>query len=331
MSRLAASVVIPARDEAERLPRTLAAVQAAVAAVPGGAEVIVADHGSRDETAAIARRLGARVVDASAARTISGVRNRGARVAQGDVIAFVDADTLVEPDWLAAGVRLFREQPFCGAAGFPPATEQGNWLVRASGLFAAPDAHLLKSRAPARWLPSANLLVRRRTFDRLGGFDEELATCEDYDLTVRIRATGQELLRDPALRATHLREPQSVAQLFRKERWRGRASIQGAFRHGLVVSELPSLILPFAHVALALLVPLAAALFGVVGLLVALALLLAPSALMALRVANAAVTPWDVPSLFAFALVYNAARAAALVPERRSLTPAPAVPAQVNT
>ena len=313
--RVAASITIPARNEAERLPRVLLACNAAAALVPGGAEVIVADHGSTDSTAAIARWLGARVVDASSAKTIAGVRNRGAAAARGDVIAFLDADCIVEPGWLAAGVALFAEEARAGAAGLAPSAPSGEpWIARASSLFAAPVAP--SRRESARWLPSANLLVRRSVFEAVSGFDEALVTCEDYDLTVRIKAAGWELFRDPALRAMHLREPASIFSLFKKERWRGLASLQGALRHGFVPAELPSLALPVWHALAAFALGLILALGRADLAPVLVAALVAPSLALAARVALKARRPEALPALSAFALVYCAARTAALVPAR---------------
>jgi glycosyltransferase involved in cell wall biosynthesis len=315
VSDLRVSIVIPARDEEGHLARVLPACLEAARRVPGGAEVIVSDHGSTDGTTTLARRLGARVVDATGAPTIAAVRNRGARAAEGEILAFLDADCVPEPEWLVAAVRLFAEEPGTGAAGLPPRSAPGEgWIARASARFAG--AARPGARARARWLPSANLIVRRATFERVHGFDEALATCEDYDLTVRIRAAGEELALDPGLGATHLREPGSIGALFQKERWRGRASIAGVKRHGLVPAEIPSIVLPFLHAALALSL-LAAILSGdLASTLVALALLLAPSLALALRAALRARSPGDLPALFAFACIYGAARTAALVPSR---------------
>lgn len=315
MSELAASVVIPARNEETNLARVLPACLEAVRRVPGGAEVVVSDHASTDGTAALARRLGARVVDASEAGTIAAVRNLGARAASGEILAFLDADCVPDPDWLAFALALFAEEPRTGAAGFPPRVSDGEgWIGRASACFASPGIGSRRERA--RWLPSANLFVRRKTFDRVFGFDEGLATCEDYDLTVRIRAAGEELTLDPALSAWHLREPRSIAALFRKERWRGRASLAGARRHGIVPGEIPSLVLPFLHAALAVILASSLLQGSRGGSALGLALLLGPSLALALRAAWKAGRPLEIPALFAFACIYGAARTAALVPSR---------------
>lgn len=89
------SVVVPARDEAEHLPRLLAGLGEAV---PAPDEVIVVDDGSADATAAVARAAGAQVVDSAPPPGWTGKAQacqRGADVARGDVLVFLDAD--VEP------------------------------------------------------------------------------------------------------------------------------------------------------------------------------------------------------------------------------------------
>jgi glycosyltransferase involved in cell wall biosynthesis len=89
------SVVIPAFNEEKLLPATLAAVGRALEGVERS-EVIVVDNESTDRTAAIAGETGARVVS-EAVHNISAVRNAGAAAAGGDVLVFIDADTIVRP------------------------------------------------------------------------------------------------------------------------------------------------------------------------------------------------------------------------------------------
>jgi glycosyltransferase involved in cell wall biosynthesis len=87
------SIVIPAYNEEKYLPRTLAALVEAVATVPD-VELIVVDNESTDNTAQIAASAGARVVSESE-HNIGKVRNTGADTAEGAIIVFIDADTVV--------------------------------------------------------------------------------------------------------------------------------------------------------------------------------------------------------------------------------------------
>src|SRR3990172_8688915 len=88
------SLIIPAYNEAALLPRLLATVAQARACYRGGGdavEVIVADNGSTDATAAIALGAGCTVVPVSK-RVIAAARNGGAAAAVGEILSFVDAD-----------------------------------------------------------------------------------------------------------------------------------------------------------------------------------------------------------------------------------------------
>src|SRR5204863_4917548 len=106
------SLIIPAYNEEALLAGTLRALRAAADAAGVPYEIIVVDDGSTDRTAAIARAEGARVVSVTL-RNIGATRNAGARAATGQLLIFVDADTMVPRDALAGAVAAFRD----GAVG----------------------------------------------------------------------------------------------------------------------------------------------------------------------------------------------------------------------
>src|SRR5260370_18798946 len=93
------SVVVPAFNEELYLPATLSSLRDAVSVCRCSAELIVVDNESADHTREVARSFGATVVH-EAVHNISRVRNAGASVARGEVLAFVDADTIVPPQLL---------------------------------------------------------------------------------------------------------------------------------------------------------------------------------------------------------------------------------------
>jgi len=87
------SVILPAKNEAEGLRRTLPALARALP----GAEIIVVDDGSTDETADVARQAGARVVSSPYSMGNGAAIKRGARAAGGEVLVFMDADGQHDP------------------------------------------------------------------------------------------------------------------------------------------------------------------------------------------------------------------------------------------
>src|SRR5262245_19654337 len=92
------SVVIPARNARKVLGRCLDAI---VRSSHMPHEVIVVDDDSTDSTAAIARRAGAHVLNNNVQRGPGAARNLGAQVSTADVLFFVDADVLIQPNTLA--------------------------------------------------------------------------------------------------------------------------------------------------------------------------------------------------------------------------------------
>ena len=93
------SVIIPAYNEEQYLPRLLESIEVARANYSGGpeqVEVIVADNDSTDATAEVAALHGARVVTV-AKRRIAAARNGGARMARGEILCFIDADSAIHP------------------------------------------------------------------------------------------------------------------------------------------------------------------------------------------------------------------------------------------
>ena len=113
------SVIIPAFNEADYLPSTLDSIQRASEHLRSRAdvdvEVIVVDNNSTDDTAAVAEAMGATVVG-EPVQGIGRARNRGASVAEGDVLVFVDADVTV-PVTLLEVVHEVMSDPECVGGG----------------------------------------------------------------------------------------------------------------------------------------------------------------------------------------------------------------------
>jgi glycosyltransferase involved in cell wall biosynthesis len=155
-----ASVIVPARDAEATLPRTLAAL-----ADQEGApafEVVVVDDGSRDGTAAIVERAGARLVRLGGAGPAE-ARNAGVAAASGALLAFCDADCFPTHGWLASGTRALDAADLVQGRVLPdPRAELGAfdrslWVTEETGLY-----------------ETANLFTTRALFDRLGGFERWL-------------------------------------------------------------------------------------------------------------------------------------------------------------
>jgi rSAM/selenodomain-associated transferase 2 len=174
------SIVIPALNEQQMIQR---AVERAWAAAPD--EVIVVDGGSRDDTAELAARQGARVVRSSRGRAVQ--LNTGAACSRGDVLLFLHADNWIEPDALKQIERALINPRVPGGA-FRQRIESDRRLYR---LIERGNA----LRASWRRLPYGDqgIFLRRRVFDELGRFPE-VPLMEDVLLMHRLRRQAKPVL-----------------------------------------------------------------------------------------------------------------------------------------
>jgi len=199
------SVVIPVRDGARTLPRTLATL---AALDPAPDELVLVDNGSADETPALLDAFAAAASHAKVLvvreprRGASVARNTGARVASGDIVAFTDADCCPRADWLAGLTEPFREAGVGAVAGQVLATSPRGVVETFSSLFtlqlSGPRARHTRWTPWSGGFPTANLAVRRDLWQRLGGFDESVTIYgEDYDLCARLYGAGAAIVYTP--------------------------------------------------------------------------------------------------------------------------------------
>jgi glycosyltransferase involved in cell wall biosynthesis len=236
--RIKVTFIIPARNSEKTLNECLVSIlgQSIGRDI---FEVLVIDNGSTDRTVRIAKEKGLQVLNGPGL-TVSALRNLGVRNSQGEILAFVDSDCVIASDWLRNAIPLF-DNPEIGAAGAPTLVpENGTWVQWSWYM------HRKKrvNREYVKWLPTENLLVKREIFEKIGGFNEELVTCEDVDLCYRIEKTHK-IICDSSISAVHLGEARTLLDFFKKERWRGKGSFIGSALHGLIVNEIPSLLTPF--------------------------------------------------------------------------------------
>jgi rSAM/selenodomain-associated transferase 2 len=182
------SVVIPTENAAEELPATISALRDEVARTCGvkglqvpEIEIIVSDANSIDSTAAVAERLGARVVTTGAGRVAQ--LRAGASAARGEWLLFLHSETRLGEGWSKRVAGFIANPANLGtAAAFRfRVSDERKWARRLEAIF----------EGRSRWLslPSGDqgLLISRPFYDSLGGYPE-LPMMEDVEMIRRIGA-----------------------------------------------------------------------------------------------------------------------------------------------
>lgn len=177
------SIIIPAYNEENYLAATLDAITAALV---GDAEIIVVDNKSTDGTRDIALTRGARVVTETE-HNIGKVRNTGAEAARGDVLVFIDADTLVRPGVFQRIAEAMSDERCLGGsseAEYEPIENRTfvRWFMKLWPLL----GKLTKIRG------GALQFCRSDVFRELGGYDPTIYVGEDIDFHWRLDRLAQQ-------------------------------------------------------------------------------------------------------------------------------------------
>lgn len=197
------SVVVPVYNGGEVLASCLSAIRASSF---DDLELIVVDDGSADDSAEVAERFGARVLETGRRRGPAAARNLGAREAVGRYLLFIDADC--EPDSRTLGLLADelsadpRADAVFGSYDDAPTARgfvsqyknlQHHWVHQSGG-----------AEAETFW--SGCGAVRRSVFEEVGGFDERRyprPSIEDIELGYRIRRAGYSIRLAPSVQVKH--------------------------------------------------------------------------------------------------------------------------------
>jgi glycosyltransferase involved in cell wall biosynthesis len=221
------SIVIVSFNEAHVLTRVKQHIDNLAMPPDAQIETILVDGGSRDGTPELAERLGFTKVVILPGANIPVCRNRGLAEARGEWIAFVDADCLLDRDWLLHAARLLSKYPLLilgwpAAPPSPPTWVQDAWHIHWMNKNPALEedaGEFLVKREGFRMITTRNMIFQRAVADRIGGFDETLATGEDTDFVFRATMAGIPAWGLPALKAVHLGEPATLRQFFKQQLW----------------------------------------------------------------------------------------------------------------
>jgi cellulose synthase/poly-beta-1,6-N-acetylglucosamine synthase-like glycosyltransferase len=184
-------------------------------------EVIVVDDGSRDATYKIAQSFDVRVLSQSNGGAAA-ARNLGAKNARGDIVVFIDADSVPDKSWLEKMVAPFANPDIAGASG-EKKTYQTNIWAQYVQIEYDYKYDLMRNHAYTDFIDSSTAAYRRDVFVQNGGFDTSFLEAEDTELSFRLAERGCKmvLIRDAIVYHIH---PTSLWEYLRRKvqysRWR---------------------------------------------------------------------------------------------------------------
>lgn len=173
------SIVIPAHNEEELLPATLEALKRQTFR---NYETIVVTNGCTDRTAEVVRGKCHQLYELEE-RGLGPARNLGAAKARGDLLLFLDADTILEPGALQIIARKFKRHHSAGTLKGVPDNDKASYKF----------IYLLKNfvhKTHAHHGSSGVILCWKDHFEAVGGFDNELYLRENSDLMKKLRQFG---------------------------------------------------------------------------------------------------------------------------------------------
>ncbi|UCE79092.1 MAG: TIGR04283 family arsenosugar biosynthesis glycosyltransferase [Nitrospiraceae bacterium] len=206
------SIIIPTLNESHYLPVSIQAVRDRSVWRPH--EVIVADCGSSDDTPDIATQSGAIVVrdDADLSSRASAM-NRGASSATGDVLLFLDADSLV-PKGYDDLIRKALQQPVVVGGAFEFAFDGTGLLLRMVEL-----VNRLRYRIWPRYFGDQGIFVRKEVFDQLHGYPA-MRIMEASHFCVMLNRVGKlKLIRSQMKTSPRRFTEGGVCRVFAKDIW----------------------------------------------------------------------------------------------------------------
>lgn len=183
------SIIVPAFNEAKTLGRCLTSLKNQNFPYPY--EILVVDNNSTDKTAFVAKTMKIKVIKES----IPGpgpARNAGARHAQAEILAFIDADSIAPITWLKNIHKAFQSQPnlvaLVGTWQFKKTTR----FLKLMSQLAFPTVDLIHKLITGSYtFHGTNFAIKRQVFMAVGGFDPAYFSLEDLELASRVNKVGE--------------------------------------------------------------------------------------------------------------------------------------------
>ena len=178
------SVIVPTFNRAGWV---VEAVQSVLDQTYEAIELIVVDDGSQDDTLEVLKGFGPGLIVLQHSHAgVSAARNHGAAASRGELLAFLDSDDLWRVNKVAMQVELLQQQPLSRACYTDEIWIRNGVRVNPRLIHRKYDGWMFFQALPRCIISPSSIMMRRDLWEALGGFDERLPACEDYDLWLRL-------------------------------------------------------------------------------------------------------------------------------------------------
>ncbi len=177
------AVIIPAYNRVSTIARAIESVLAQ-SLLPQ--EIIVVDDGSSDATSEVVKMYSEVTLLRQKNMGVSAARNNGVMMAESEWIAFLDSDDTWHRDKLKRQALFHHEHPNTSISYTDEMWIRNNLHVNLPKKFSKSPERLYERSLSHCLIAPSSVLMRRELFNEVGGFDESLAVCEDYDLWLRL-------------------------------------------------------------------------------------------------------------------------------------------------
>lgn len=214
------SFVIPVKNESGTILKCLSSVSSQFYNGDLTYELIIVDDHSTDGTIELVKTYKGQYVSIYSLVGITGpaaARNLGAFKAKGDILVFLDGDIVLSKSWynvLAENFMRIKNTRCLTGSQVEIDPLDKNWVVQS----------WFSNRIYPNYINSGHLIISKNTFLELDGFDQNLETGEDSDISQRARIKGIQVFHITPLKAIHLRFPKDLVGFLKRERWHGKGN-----------------------------------------------------------------------------------------------------------